>query len=211
MSPTKALLQVLTPAFAPCQEFHGTCNTMRWAPDAGHVPRGFYGALGTLAEVELILVFAEPGDPHPGEQHSGLQSAFDYAGKAFGTGMDLFHRNVRSILDSCWPELSFTEQMRKTWMTESVLCSAKKEGGSVPMKAAHACSKRYLKKQIELMPAALVVALGTKAETRLSAIGVENFLAVSAAAPPGANRPKARESWKAIPKALMNTQQQTSG
>ena len=98
----KALLQVLLPAFAPCPEFRGVRKTMRWESDAGHVPRGFYGALGALAEVELILVFAESGDPHQGQQYAGLQIAFDYAGDAFGASTDLFHRNVRSILDGFW-------------------------------------------------------------------------------------------------------------
>ena len=76
---------------------------MRWNPPAGHVPRGFLGAAGDLSEVELVLVFAEPGDPHFGECHTGLKSAYDYATYGFGTGKDLFHRNVRHILDLCWP------------------------------------------------------------------------------------------------------------
>ena len=176
---------------------------------AGHVPRGFYGALGKLAEVELILVFAEPGDPHHGEQHSGLQSAFSYAGHAVGTSKNSFHKNVRLILDSCWPELGFAEQMRKTWMTESVLCSSLSEGGSVPMIAARAYGNRHLKKQIELMSAALAVARGGKAAKRLRAIGVENFPAVWAAAPPGANRQGAHKSWGVIPEALNYAARQT--
>ena len=90
---------VISPTDIP---FRNLSPMMRWESDAGHVPRGFYGALGALAEVELILVFAESGDPHQGQQYAGLQIAFDYAGDAFGASTDLFHRNVRSILDGFW-------------------------------------------------------------------------------------------------------------
>jgi hypothetical protein len=108
---------------------------MRWAPDEGHVPRGFCGAGGTLEEVRLVLVVAEPGDPHAGERHGAnpaaegrLDSAYAYAYECFKSGKDLFHRNVRLILNLCWPDIDFDEQMRRTWITESVLCSARTEG-----------------------------------------------------------------------------------
>lgn len=99
------------------------------------MPRGFLGAAGSLEEVELVMVFAEPGDPHEGERHEGMTTAYDYATFGFSTGKDLFHRNVREILSLCWPEMSFEQQMRKVWLTESVLCSARKEGGSVSVRA----------------------------------------------------------------------------
>jgi len=73
------LATVLAPAYAPCLEFQRACTEMRWDPSQGHVPRGSLGATGSLEEVELVLVFAEPGDPHAGEQHSGLESAYKYA------------------------------------------------------------------------------------------------------------------------------------
>ncbi|AZT85825.1 hypothetical protein EHN06_08910 [Marinobacter sp. NP-4(2019)] len=175
---------------------------MRWKPSHGHVPRGFLGAAGSLTEIELVLVFAEPGDPHDGETHNGLRSAYSYATYAFETGKDQFHRNVRAILDSCWPELSFEEQMKKVWMTESVLCSAKRECGSVSAAATGECGRRYLIKQLELMPHALVVALGRKAQDRLRSIGFTDYLPASAVAPPGCNFSGARESWARIPVEL---------
>lgn len=163
------------------------------------MPRGFLGAAGTLKEIQLVLVFAEPGDPHEEETHEGLTSAYQYATYGFETGKDLFHRNVRAILDSCWPGLSFHEQMKKVWMTESVLCSAPKECGSVKAAVTRECGKRYLIGQLELLPHALVVALGGKAQSRLRAIGVKNFLPAAAVAPPGCNFAGARESWERIP------------
>lgn len=175
---------------------------MRWNPDEGHVPRGFLGASGALAEIELVLVFAEPGDPHEGERHTGLESTYAYATFGFGTGKDLFHRNVRKILNLCWPALSFEEQMRRVWLTESVLCSARKEGGSVSVAAARACGSRYLLAQLSLFPEALVVALGSKADGRLRSLGVVNFISAYAAAPPGCNRREAQSSWEHIANEL---------
>jgi hypothetical protein len=90
---------------------------------AGHVPRGFYGALDTISEVKLVLVTAEPGDPYPGQNYeadgtadSRLDSLCRSTWEFFAHGKDLFHRNLRRILDLCWPGLSFREQMCKTWM-----------------------------------------------------------------------------------------------
>jgi len=44
----------------------------------------------------------------------------------------LYHRNVRKILDACFPGLGFAEQMRRAWITDAYLCSAPVEGGNVP-------------------------------------------------------------------------------
>ena len=173
---------------------------MRWNPQAGHVPRGFCGATGTLEEVALVLVVAEPGDPHVGESHPGepeaaLASVYDYAYRCYASGKDLYHRNVRRILDLCFPGLSFDEQMRRTWMTESVLCSALKEGGSVRGAVGTACRSRHLERQLALFPTAVVAALGSKATVRMKGL---SFIAASAAAPPGCNFKGARESWEAV-------------
>jgi hypothetical protein len=121
---------------------------------------------------------------------------------AVRTGKDLFHKNVRKILDACWPGTPFEQQMRKAWLTESVLCSARAEGGSVSKCASIACGRRYLLAQLALFPHALVVALGGKARDRLRAVGVRDFIDVWAAAPPGCNNPKAHESWKRVPVEL---------
>jgi hypothetical protein len=172
---------------------------MRWRPSAGHVPRGFLGASGSLAEVELVLVLAEPGDPHPQERHEGLQTPYSYAAVCLATGKDLFHRNVRKILGMCWPDLAFEQQMRKVWLTDSVLCSARTEGGNVSPSASRACGQRYLLAQLQLFPGALVVALGRKAQQRLTVLGFTRFLPAFAAAPPGCNGPKAQASWARIP------------
>lgn len=195
---------LLLPAYEPCTEFHSACTHMRWKPSEGHVPRGFLGGAGTVEEVELVLVFAEPGDPHAVESHNGLSSAYEYANFAVKSGQDEFHRNVRRILDSCWPELSFEEQMRKAWLTDSVLCSAPKECGPVPKSTERSCGQRYLIPQLRLFPDALVVALGGKAQKRLRALGFKSFLPVYSVAPPGCrtHKKQAQASWDAIPAEL---------
>lgn len=198
----QALIDVLAPAYAPCPEFKGACTSMRWIPKKGHVPRGFCGGAGSIPEVELVLVFAEPGDPHQGEVHEGLQTAYEYAEACFLGGTDLFHRNVRSILDMCWPDLSFQQQLHKVWLTNSVLCSANNEGGHVPAATCRACGNRYLLNQLSLFPQAVVVALGNKAMQRLEWINFTHYLPVSAVAPPGGLQAEARRSWDAIPVAL---------
>ena len=147
-------------------------------------------------------VFAEPSDPHSNESHTGLSSAYEYSAFTFETGTDQFHRNVKSILNACWPQIPYGEQMRKIWMTESVLCSGLAEGGRVRRAASVECGMRYLLPQLLLLPHALVVALGRKAQDRLRAIGHMNFLSVAAVAPPGCNFAGARESWNRIPEEL---------
>jgi hypothetical protein len=171
---------------------------MRWHPAAGHIPRGYLGAKGDLSEVELVLVFAEPGNPLSDEKHWGMQSALNVAEHYHATSRDQFHRNARHILNLCWPDLSFTDQLSKVWMTESVLCSAPVESRGVRSAVERTCGQRYLLKQLELFPHAVIAALGTKAQNRMRALGYDRFIAANAVAPPEGNKPHARQSWHAI-------------
>lgn len=200
MRPCRDIINTLLPAY-PCHNFKGPCLSMVWAPQSGHVPRGFLGATSRVEDVELVLVFAEPGDPHDGETHSGLESAVAHTYSCMRSGQDQFHRNVRQILDMCFPDLTFDQQLEKAWLTESVLCSARKECGSVPSSAWRACSLDYLKPQLSRFSGAVVAALGAKASARLDAIGIPHIKA-KAAAPPGCNQRDAFESWKAIADAV---------
>lgn len=204
--PSSDLLNRLAPAYEPCAGLAGGCrNKVSWAPARGHVPRGYCGAIGGLAEVRLVLVMAEPGDPHHSESHMDdgssrgrQESAARYAWEAFETGKDLFHRRVRELLDACWPGADFNTQMRWTWITDSVLCSASKEGGSVPISVVRECGARYLHVQLAMFPNALVAALGNKAKDRLRSCGVSEFFAAGAIAPPGCNFPANRASHERL-------------
>jgi hypothetical protein len=96
--------------------------------------------------------------------------------------------------------MSVEEQFSKVWMTEAVLCSAKKEGGHVPAAVVRKCASKYLAAQLGLLRNALVVPMGGKARYALDCLGFTDYLHdIYAAAPPGCNTKKARESWDRIP------------
>ena len=205
MKPNQIISNQLLQAYNPCPGFTRYCSCMRWNPREGHVPRGFCGAIGKLSDVKLVLVCAEPGNPHISENHEAdgtangiFESVCEYVWSCFSTGKDLYHRNIKKILDLCFPKQTFDDQMTKTWITDSVLCSAKTECGSIPIETIEECTKRFLKKQISLFPNANIVALGDKADKRLKKAGIEKDYKAFAAAPPGCNRKEAIDSWEVI-------------
>jgi len=181
---------------------------MRWCPAKGHVPRGFCGATGKRSEVKLVLVCAEPGNPHEGETYpnrcsplSLFNQACSHAYGCLESGMekksDTFHKKLRHILDLCFPGQEFMEQMRQVWITDSVLCSARDEGNAVPQSAERECCSRFLKPVLQLFPQAVVAALGRKASRRMDSID-RVLVHASAAAPPGCFRRGAKASWQRI-------------
>lgn len=211
MHPVPAVQALLRAAYEPCAGFASACTSARWNPVAGHVPRGYCGAIGEPEEVCLVLVCAEPGDPHESESHvddgslSGrLSSVSNYAWACFAHGKDQFHRNVRDLLDLCWPTLAFEQQMRKTWITDSVLCSATKECGPVERAMERECARRYLIPQLNQFHGAVVVALGRKAEERLRRAGITDLEYAYSVAPPGCNHRPARASWERIEALVRN-------
>ena len=201
--PTAAVLDLLERAYGPCPSYANGCGSLRWAPADGYVPRGFLGAVGDLSEVELVMVVAEPGDPQPDEVYDDdvpprelLEQACKFVYECFERSPDRFHQNVRGFLGLCWPSLSFDAQLRRVWITESMLCSAAREGGYVPARAWKACAENYLEPQLKLFPNALVAAFGVKAQRRVDSSG--GIRSASALAPPGCNFPDARASWQAV-------------
>ena len=202
------LAALLRTAYAPCPAFTSACGSMRWDPTHGHVPRGFCGAAGELHEVELVLVGAEPGDPYTWEDYgsgdptSQLETAYRNAYECFRSGPDRYHQNMRRLMGLCWPADSFDTHMRRVWITDSVLCSARVEGGPVSSMVAVECRARYLEAQLGLFPKAIVAALGGKAWKRLQ--GYPNVMKAYSVAPPGCDmhRGKAVQSWEAIARAV---------
>ena len=155
------LRRILEPAYNPCGGFCGKCKGLikPWNPAAGHVPRGFYGALGDVSEVRLVMVLAEPTTPGTDEDHThGIESAFAYAGKCYQHGDDPGHANTRSIIRKCflgplhWTDQAWREIMRKVWITNSVLCSAMTPAAKVAPACENHCGKLYLVKQLRLSP-----------------------------------------------------------
>ncbi len=207
--PTSALKSLLLETYRPCKNF-GICREARWEPSAGHIPRGYLGAIGAAEEVEVVMVFSEPGHPQNDETYddtveaAGLMSTCTtYAYQSFKHGKDLFHRNVRWFISQVYPDIPFDEQLRRVWLTEGRLCSIDNEIGKTRDKT---CAEKYLVRQINLLPNATVVAFGRKAEYYLKGLGV-SYLYASALAPPGANHRPARPSWEAAIGEIRRRQQ----
>ena len=204
MKPNEQLRTLMREAYAPCQ-FFGRCKEAIWAPASGYIPRGYLGATKSLADVELVMVFSEPGSPHPSERYdvlcggdSLMDACNEHAYQSFRDGTDLFHRNVRWFLSQLYPQSTFDEQLQKVWLTEGRLCSITNEIASTTDRT---CSQYYLWRQLALLPQATVVAFGGKARRYLGGLGVE-YVSAYAMAPPGANHQPARPSWFAAIEAV---------
>jgi hypothetical protein len=217
MHPCAELRAVLQSAYDPCRGFQSTCTSiagkhMRWSPADGHVPRGFCGALGDLADVELVLIVAEPGDPQANESYSPcqpkkklLEEVSENGYRHLESGNDQYYKNIRCILRQCWPDITFAEQMKRTWITESTLCSAVRETRTVPAAISRYCVESYLEKQLSFLCHATIATLGEKAKNRtvhLEPVLGKKFINAYAAAPPGCNHPNARPSWDRIAKEV---------
>lgn len=196
--PNPELERILAGAYR-CPEFDGTCHSMRWCPEQGHVPRGFYGATGELSEVKLIMVLAEPGDPKPGESHEDeMDSVLACAGSYYREMKSQGHRNMMAILQAAFPGDDFDAIFRKVWITESVLCSAPQTTGPIDRAIERACADRFLARQLDLFPQALVAAMGGKAQNRLRRVIQREVIPCGAVYPPGCNHPSARSSWEEL-------------
>jgi len=182
-----SLLTVLRPAYSPCAGFEGACrHVCTWAPEKGLVPRGFAGANGQPKDVRLVIVTAEPGPPGDEETYRGGPNEIPEQHVRLVEGLltpgarlarrdapTPFHANLRLILQYCWPGRSLQEQLKLTWLTQSVLCTLSDSASEVVLhRIAETCTERYLRRQIELLPNAFVLALGGKAKSRLDEAGV---------------------------------------
>lgn len=197
--PNERLLAVMLDAYRPCRNF-GTCREARWDPEHGQLPRGPLGATGEPEDVEVVMVFSEPGRPLDGERHdpdSGpeglLRSAMQHTYNCYSAQIDQFHRNVRWFMSEILPELTLDQQLRHVWLTEGRLCSIENEIGST---TDPTCASSFLVRQIEALPEATIVAFGRKAQRYLGGIGAP-FIRAVALSPPAANYRTARPSWQA--------------
>ena len=207
-TPSKQLAAILRPAYAPCAGFGGVCKVAaKWDPGNGLAPRGFLGATSKLDEVEVVILVAEPGNPYDGRgtfsltqgQQGLLRQACHHTLEHLRDGTDLFHRNLRLLLDLIFPDLPFEEQLKRAWLTETYLCSAPEEGGNVPAEAERECATRYLQKQLTLLQGRPVIALGGKAQKRARRYA-PNLIKAYSIAPPGCNHRPARPSWESAAK-----------
>ena len=196
--PNEQILSVMLDAYQPCRNF-GKCREAKWDPEHGQMPRGFLGATGKPEDVEVVMVFSEPGHPYGDEgydAHSGpeslLRSGMQYTYNCHQSGTDQFHKNVRWFMSEVFPSLTFDQQLRHVWLTEGRLCSIEKE---IDRTIDPTCASNYLARQIKVLSNATVVAFGWKAQRYLKGIGI-SFIRAYALSPPGANFRKARPSWR---------------
>lgn len=174
--PSLELREILSPSYDPCPGFNGTCKDVAtWNPERGHVPRGFIGALGSLDEVQVVILVSEPGDPYGSESYEfndGLMSqTCQHTFRQLQTGRDPYHRNLKLLLDLIFPKTELEQQLRKSWINETYLCSAPTESGSVPTRSERGCVERFLIRQLELLNGRPVIALGeSKAQKRVKYI-----------------------------------------
>ena len=159
-----------------------------------------------------MLVLAEPGDPFDDEHYNPEMSPAEHiettAEKSFRHlklregHTRVFNTNVCRILEDCWPGLTLYDQLRRTWIAESYLCSAPVESGPVPRESWSVCGRDYLKPQLSRLADRAIVACGRKARGRLEALGFiapRDFLAMPSVGPPEGNKPRAREGHRKIP------------
>ncbi len=175
--PAPELREILLPSYDPCPGFQGACEGVAtWNPEQGHVPRGFIGALGSLEEVQVVILVAEPGNPHGKESYTFddtlLTQTFEYAFNLYQTTRYPYHRNLKCLLDMVFPEVPLEDQLKKAWITGTYLCSVPKREDKVESrdlrKAERGCAERFLVKQLELLEGRPIIALGNKARKRVA-------------------------------------------
>jgi hypothetical protein len=200
---SSSLFHILEPAYR-CASHATTCGArgIQYDLGAGLYPRGYAGATGDLDEVELVLCIAEPGNPKTprplATDVTGSELVAATAASvtdAYRTSTAPAHANVRRILSHCWPEESVDAWLRRTWITETVLCSAPATAKRVSVDVERECASRYLVKQLDLLEGRFVIALGSKAAKRLNLVGRRPNVEASAVTPPEANKPHALQSW----------------
>ena len=169
--PAPELHEILLPSYNPCPGFQGACKGIAtWNPEQGYAPRGFIGALGSLDEVQVVILVAEPGDPHYEESYAFgdtlMNQTSEYGFNVHQTGKDRYHKNLKLLLNLIFPGVRIEDQLKKVWITGTYLCSAPTEGGNVRVRAERGCAERYLAKQLGLLKNRPIIALGRKARKR---------------------------------------------
>ena len=192
-----------------CPQFEGVCKGFcRFDPAVGLIPRGYGGKPEDASDVRLIIVTAEPGDPAIGESYSGtalemrkahlnhFEQAMCHGIQRYGSASSQFHQRLCEILELFWPALDLDAQLKVTWFTDAVLCSASKSGGMFPKEIEMTCATTYLRPQIQSMQNAAVLALGAKAIRRMKQAGLRvDLTGHHPSVWPGRQLVAARESW----------------
>jgi len=185
--PCAELLEILKSAYK-CPSFSGVCSNVCYKPELGYMPRGYTGAFGNLADIELILILAEPGNPpeSQNEKYNDSLAPNELIAKV-ASGVEgairnhkdsKFHENIADILIECWPGLELENQLKRTWITESVLCAAYKSTAPISTEIELECAHRYLLRHLQCLnknKSRFVAVLGGKAKRRIQRLPIQEF------------------------------------
>ena len=224
--PCDELTEILIPAYAAeiadnpncCASANSACSCMKAHFKNGLLARGYTGAFGKIEDVELVLVLAEPGNPTDYEtvgkknpKHIIADSADEIFRKWIAAGATPFHRNLQTILAECWKKSDCWNQtvsqspeiMRRTWITESVLCSAAGSTKRIEKSVEMECAKNFLLPQLlkifqKSLHRPFIVALGGKAAKRMEQSNIDFDFKAAAPGLPGGNFPESKASWKKL-------------
>ena len=180
-TPDDRLVEILQDSYRPCSGFQDQCRGVAtWNPAAGQIPRAFIGALGTVEEVRVVIVTAQPALPLPEEpelyfgltQDEMLEMTCQHTFECYRDNRETYHRGIRYLLNQIFhPERSLEHQLEQAWITQTYLCSAPGGDGSrIHMPEARECARRYLIPQLRLFGNLPVIVLGNDAQRRLRAV-----------------------------------------
>ena len=142
------------------------------------------GAIGSIQDVKLVIITAEPGDPPNDANYHGtamdmLQNSFRVFSEAMERGSlnrtrkpSPFHRNMLHILEYFFSGQDLKAKLQQTWTTNAVLCTAKYSGGMHLDRVESTCANTYLVPQLALLKHTFVLVLGNKARDRLVSAGL---------------------------------------
>ena len=148
-----------------------------WQKDEGRVPCGFSGASDGPEKVKVVFVIAEPSQPKvqplgdvPNE--ALLEKVYQQSTNNLRVGHERHHTNLKDgVLQRFFPNSSFDELMRRSFVTCSVYCSNPKpfdSSADPPKDVQERCGKLHLIEVLKKFPHAEIVALGGKADRRLA-------------------------------------------
>ena len=162
-------MKILRWAYGPCCGFGGACSgTAKWKPECGHVPRGFVGALGRIREIKVVILLDKPGQPFWDEEYLGksklakLKQTSKFTFSAIEDEASPFQKRLKYLLNYLFLDIQdqLDLQLRKTWITETYLCSIRPSKKDAPPLAKQECVDRYLAPQLDLLSERPVIALG---------------------------------------------------
>ncbi len=117
-----------------------TCSNLKdcaadYVPEKGRVPTGFSGATGSLDEVYLVIVSAQPSKPFTKDKKPFLEEIYSggpdrdvdvvLGAEYLRSSATDYHANIRTFMNDVFQNVSshFDRQLKHVWVTQSRLCS----------------------------------------------------------------------------------------